>query len=57
MSLKDPRHVHITQRVPQAVKWNGKWYTSVACGIVDGERAALLVGGTSFWVAEAEVTR
>lgn len=53
---KNPKNVQITQRGPQTVEYNGKRYLSVARGIVDGESAVLIVGGTSFWVPAAEVT-
>lgn len=56
MSLQRPKNVAMDPRTaPQVVEYNGKRYMAVARGTVDGQRAVLLAGSTSWWVPESDI--
>lgn len=55
MSLQRPKKIEDGKNLLRPVEWNGRRYMGGMTATVDGVRAVLLVGGTTWWVPEAEV--
>lgn len=55
MSLQRPKDIQDGRPLLRPVMWQGRRYMGGMAATVDGVRAILLVGGTTWWVPEAEV--
>ena len=55
MSLQRPKRIEEPKNLMRPVEWQGRRYFAGMSATVDGQRAVLLIGGTTWWVPEAEV--